>query len=243
MCSSDLFNQNVKGGYDIGTRWKVEMDKVSSQFVIRQLQQVSTQSQTKLQTLPIPYTDSKFFSVFKPIKLKLTPGDLIRITANSTNEQNKKLLNGSSYTIKSINTDPKTNQTRITLDNDWTLPKNFGHLAHGYTSTSYASQGRTVRHLIISQSEISLPASSFQQGYVSASRGKESISWYTDNKEGLKKALGVMKNREFGVDVIAKSELNKSQNKGQKSQGLFVKSRSSIKTPAKIRVKELEIGL
>ena len=86
-------------------------------------------------------------------------------------------------------------------------------------------------------------ASSFQQGYVSASRGKESISWYTDNKAGLKKALGVMKNREFGVDVLTKSELNKSQSKDQKSQGLFVKSQSPTKTPTKIRVKELEIGL
>ena len=44
-------------------------------------------------------------------------------------------------------------------------------------------------------------------------------------------------------EFYSKSKLNKSQSQSQKSQGLFVKSQSSIKTPTKIRVKELEIGL
>jgi conjugative relaxase-like TrwC/TraI family protein len=233
------FNQNVKGGYLIGSQWQVKLDKVSGQSVLTQLDPIKDVLNHKTKSLPIPYTDSQSFSVFEPRELKLTPGDLIRVTANATNDQGKKLLNGSSYTIKSINVDPQTKQTQITLDNDWTLPKDFGHLAHGYTSTSYASQGRTVKHLIISQSEMSLPASSFQQGYVSASRGKESISWYTDDKEGLKKALGVMKQREFGVDVIGKAK----QSEAKKAHGIALKSPSSVNSPAKIRVKELEIGL
>jgi conjugative relaxase-like TrwC/TraI family protein len=201
------FNQNVKGGYGIGSQWEVKMNKVTGQCMISELKNVSE----KVQNLPVPYTDAKSFSVFEPREIKLTQGDLIRITTNTTNEQGKKLLSGSSYAIKSITTDPNTNSNQITLDNDWTLPKNFGHLAHGYTSTSYASQRRTVKHLIISQSEMSLPASSFQQGYVPASRGKASISWYTDNKEALKKALGVMQQREFGVDVAGKGGLTKDQ--------------------------------
>jgi conjugative relaxase-like TrwC/TraI family protein len=225
------FNQNVKGGYPIGSQWQVKLDKASGQSVLAQLNPLKDFLNHKSQSLPIPYTDSQSFSVFNPIELKLTTGDLIKITTNSTNDQGKKLLNGSSYAIKSIATDPQTNKAQITLDNDWTLPKDFGHLSHGYTSTSYASQGRTVKHLIISQSEVSLPASSFQQGYVSASRGKESISWYTDNKEGLKKALGVIKKREFGVDVVGKNQSSVS------------KQNQSVNQPAKIQVKELEIGL
>ena len=32
----------------------------------------------------------------------------------------------------------------VPLDNGWVVDKEFGHLAHGYVSTSHASQGRTV---------------------------------------------------------------------------------------------------
>jgi conjugative relaxase-like TrwC/TraI family protein len=233
------FNQNVKGGYGIGSQWQVKLDKVSGQSVLTQLNPLKDMSE-KLKNLPIPYTDAQAFSVFNPIELKLTPGDLIKITTNSTNNQGKKLLNGSSYTIKSISTDTQTKQTQITLDNDWTLPKDFGHLSHGYTSTSYASQGRTVKHLIISQSSVSMPASSYEQGYVSASRGKESISWYTDDKKELVKALGRSKTREFAGHAVGQGVGSGLKSKGKVQPG---KESKAINLPARIRVKELEIGL
>jgi conjugative relaxase-like TrwC/TraI family protein len=113
----------------------------------------------------------------------------------------KRIYKAATYTIKSIENDPKTNKPVITLDNDWQLDPGYQHLKHGYTSTSYSAQGRTVKHLIIAQSEMSNPAASFQQGYVSISRGKTSISLYTDDKEQLTKSYKHSKERKFAQSV------------------------------------------
>jgi conjugative relaxase-like TrwC/TraI family protein len=166
----------------------------------------------KPRKLTIPTQDSDKFQVFQKQEIKLTQGDLLKMTNNgSVGENNdKRVFKGGIYAIKKIEqidnqqTPDKSNQkptTQITLENGWKLPANYGHINHGYTSTSYSSQGRTVKHLIIAQSQLSNPASSFQQGYVSASRGKVSISLYTDNKEELTKSYKRIRNREFAQNL------------------------------------------
>lgn len=69
------------------------------------------------------------------------------------------------------------------------MSKNFGHLAHGYVSTSHSSQGKTVDRVFIAQSEMSSPAASKQQFYVSLSRGREQAKIYTDDKVALQRAV------------------------------------------------------
>jgi ATP-dependent exoDNAse (exonuclease V) alpha subunit len=81
------------------------------------------------------------------------------------------------------------------------LKPDYKNLRHGYTSTSYSSQGLTVKQLIVAQAEVSLPATSFEQAYVSLSRGKTSVSLYTDNKQSLEKAMSVSKSREIVVGL------------------------------------------
>ncbi len=75
------------------------------------------------------------------------------------------------------------------LENGWTVGKDFGHLAHGYVVTSHASQGKTVDRVFVGQSSQSFPASSREQFYVSASRAREQVIIYTDDKEALLEAV------------------------------------------------------
>jgi ATP-dependent exoDNAse (exonuclease V) alpha subunit len=55
--------------------------------------------------------------------------------------------------------------------------------------TSHASQGKTVDRVLLAESEQSLPAASREQFYVSASRARESVTVYTDDKRELRRAI------------------------------------------------------
>jgi ATP-dependent exoDNAse (exonuclease V) alpha subunit len=188
-----LFNQNVAGGYIRASEYVVDIDRKTYQPYLKDTDP-QTQKPIKKE---IPFQSADKFSILKENQIKLSTGDLIRFTNPTKTDQNKNIHKGSIHSIKDIN----TSNNQITLDNNQTIPTNFSHLKHGYTTTSYSAQGRTVEHLLIAQSSVSLPASSFEQGYVSLSRGKTSISLYTDNKQELVKAISRSKVREFGVDL------------------------------------------
>ena len=56
--------------------------------------------------------------------------------------------------------------------------KEFGHLAHGYVTTSHASQGKTVDRVLIAMGSESRPAINAEQFYVSVSRGRDQATVY-----------------------------------------------------------------
>ena len=90
----------------------------------------------------------------------------------------------------------------IKLNNGWTVSKDFGHLSHGYCLTSHASQGSTVDRVFIAQSSASAPASSKEQFYVSASRGRDSVKIYTDDRETLRESVGASSVRLSAVELM-----------------------------------------
>ena len=125
------------------------------------------------------------YSVFRPTTINLAKGDKIRLTAGGkTQDGQHRLNNGAIFEVASINTDGD-----VKLTNGWIIDHRFGHLAHGFVSTSHSSQGRTVDHVFIAESAESFPAASCQQFYVSASRGRKSAQIYTDCKEDLRAAI------------------------------------------------------
>ena len=67
----------------------------------------------------------------------------------------------------------------------WIIDRAYGHLDFGYARTAYSSQGSSVQRVIIAQSSESFPASNREGFYVAVSRGKESVTLYTDDREGL----------------------------------------------------------
>lgn len=124
------------------------------------------------------------FDVFKKEKLELLPGDRIRITRNTKSVEGERLENGTLHTVESF--DPLG---RVTLGENMTLPDDAVHFTHGYCTTSHASQGKTVDNVLIAQSSGSFVASSLQQFYVSASRGRRRIRIYTNDKDALRDAV------------------------------------------------------
>src|SRR6185437_14395012 len=75
------------------------------------------------------------FSVYTKARIGFSEGDEIRITGNGWDITRKhRLDNGSHYTIKRFTKDG------IELNNGWVIKNDFGHLQHGYVTTSHASQ-------------------------------------------------------------------------------------------------------
>ena len=84
------------------------------------------------------------------------------------------------------------------------LPAEYGHLASGYCLTSHASQGKTVDHVLIAESGASAQsAGSRKQGYVSLSRGRESVRIYTDDRRAVEAAWMNEGERVSALDLLA----------------------------------------
>nr|WP_275542166.1 MobF family relaxase [Fimbriiglobus ruber] len=125
------------------------------------------------------------FSVYHKGEVGIATGDLVRFTSNGKSLDGHKLNNGSVYRIKGF--DKHENPI---LDNGWTVKKEYGHLTHGYVSTSHASQGKTVDRVLIAMGSESKGAINAEQFYVSVSRGRESAKVYSDMaQDELKQAI------------------------------------------------------
>lgn len=134
-------------------------------------------------TLPFSLADR--YQVYTPHTLRVAPGEKILITKNGqTKDRKHRLHNGSIYTVSDI-----TPEGDLVLSNGWVVAQSFGHLTHGYCTTSHKAQGRSVDKVIIAQSTLSVRATTSQQWYVSVSRGKSSVSIYTDDKAELMRSI------------------------------------------------------
>jgi ATP-dependent exoDNAse (exonuclease V) alpha subunit len=124
---------------------------------------------------------ARHFEVYEGSDLSFAQGDTLRITRNGKTADGKhRLNNGATYRLKGFDENGD-----LELDNGWIVSRDYGHVAHGYVTTSHASQGRTVDRVFIAQGTESFVAASQEQFYVSVSRARESVTVYTDDKEGL----------------------------------------------------------
>lgn len=147
--------------------------------------------------------DAQKFQVFEQRQIALGKGDRIRITRNGESADGKRLNNGNVFSVEKFD-----KKGRIVLNTGAVLDKDHGHFAYGYCQTSHSSQSKSVRHVLVAQSESSFVASSREQFYVSCSRGKETIHIYTDNRRGLQEAVGNSSTRMAGVEL---AELNQKE--------------------------------
>ena len=168
------FQQNAKGGI-----------KRSAQFEVSKIDRnhVYIKGENGKERL-LDLTQAKHFSVYEKLKINIASGDKIRITEGSSTKNGKRLNNGAIHTVDTI-----TDKGDIKLKNGYILDANQGNITHGYVTTSYASQGKTVDHVFIAQSSEHHGANSREQFYVSVSRGKKSATIFTDNKEQLHKKI------------------------------------------------------
>ena len=133
--------------------------------------------------LPLRHADR--FQVYAGDRIGFAAGDRIRITRNGRSKDGRHALhNGSVHRVAGL-----TREGDLRLENGWIVDRGFGHWSHGYVTTSHAAQGRDVDAVFIAQSGESFTASSRQQFYVSASRGRRSVTIFTDDKAHLKRAI------------------------------------------------------
>jgi len=125
------------------------------------------------------------FDVFTAHDLSLSVGEKIRITRNGKSKtRSHRLDNGTVHTVAGF-----TPTGDIRLTSGAVVSTSFAHLTYGYCITSHAAQGKTVDRVFIAQSSESFPATGREQFYVSASRARESLTVYTNDKASLRIAI------------------------------------------------------
>lgn len=133
----------------------------------------------------LPLESARHFDVYERRDLPLSVGDRIRIAQNGLTTDGKgRLMNGALHTVARFD-----RRGDVVLENGHTIPKNYGHLAHGYCTTSHASQGKTVDKVFVALGQESFAAASKEQFYVSVSRARESVTLYCENKRELLEAV------------------------------------------------------
>jgi conjugative relaxase-like TrwC/TraI family protein len=160
----------------------------------------------------LPLAQAARFAVFEQREIGIAPGDSIRLTANGFDEKGGRFNNGSTFRVEGFRKDggviiapEKGGVARV-------LPKDFGHVAHGYVATSHASQGKTVDRVLIAQGAESFAASSREQFYVSASRARLAVRVFTDDKAELARAV-----ERFGERIAASDLRTETDDSAQRT--------------------------
>ncbi len=154
----------------------------------------------------VPYAAAERFTVYRVGEIDLSVGDRIRITKNGRSHDDKPLNNGDLYRVADFTPtgdavvaslkDKKCPDTRV-------VPRDYGHLTHGFVTTSHAAQGKTVDRVLIAQSSASSAASSPEQWYVSTSRGRDQVTIFTDDKDELLRAVSAYQDRFTATELAA----------------------------------------
>ncbi|HEV2330110.1 MAG TPA: AAA family ATPase, partial [Verrucomicrobiae bacterium] len=150
----------------------------------------------KGETALLPLGMAAQFHVYESRKIVLAAGDKIRITQNGFTQDKQRLNNGDLKEVAGF-----TKGGDIKLSNGWVIAKDFGNLAHGYCLTSYSSQSKGVDRVFVAESSESFRAADREQFYVSASRFKESLTIYTDDKSELIAAVSKSSLRPSAMDL------------------------------------------
>ena len=169
-----VFHQNAKGGIKKGDRITVT-DPAE----------------------PLPLAEAAKFSIFRPEKINLAVGDIVRYTATVKSVDGKHTLqNGAAHAMAEI-----TDGGNIRLDNGMLMPTSSGFFRHGICETSFGSQGRTVQRAFIGMSAASIPAINQEQMYVSSSRAKQAMTLYTDDKAAILTAMQRSSQKLAALDI------------------------------------------
>jgi conjugative relaxase-like TrwC/TraI family protein len=147
-------------------------------------------------TVSIPFKQLDKLTACQCKELALAAGDKLQLKANGRSVENRKLVNGELVTVKAVEPDG-----RIALADGRVLGKNFRQFVRGYAITSYASQGKSVNHVIFSDSAAKA-ATNQQQWYVTISRGKKGIHIFTTDKEQLRENITRSGDRPSVVDAL-----------------------------------------
>lgn len=189
------FTQNA-AGFKAGERFTVAQVKEGRVFLSERPEKA------------LPLTQAGRFQVYQVESIGIAKGDILRITQNShtmpdaKTGQTSRLHNGAVYSVAGFT---RSGDIRLADGKGkpaGVLTKDCGFIAHGYCSTSHASQGKTVDRVLIAESAASLSVADRKQFYVSVSRGRKSLRIYTDDKAALREAVQDAGVRMAAVELV-----------------------------------------
>lgn len=209
------FTQHTPG-IKRGSKWTVaEVSK----------KEITLQDSQSGKTTRLPQDRTGCFDVLQSSEIPLAKGDKVKITRNSYDQNKKRMDNGQTLQVRSVRKDG-----RIELQNEiskqvYHINRQFGHIDHAHCVTSYASQGKTVDAVFIAQPADTFPATNAKQFYVSASRAREQVSIYTDDKEQLLSHAQRLGDRSAAMEI---------ENMARHQDHIQHKLREGYTAPAKI---------
>jgi len=133
---------------------------------------------------------ARAFEVYERHDIEIAPGDRLLLTANR-HQQNFRATNGELVTVVGFD-----HLSRIHLEDGRILPHNYRQFTHGYAVTAHRSQGKTVDAVVVSADSMSR-----ELFYVAASRGRESVTIVTSDKEQLAQSVGRSGQRQSALEL------------------------------------------
>ena len=179
-----VFNQKT-GSFKKGETGKLRL-ATSTHLLI--------EAQSGIRKVPFRFLDK--ITVCEPVEMPLAKGEQLQLKANAVLPDGKQLTNGELVTVGPVQADG-----RIELKDGRTLPANYREFVRGYAITSYGSQGKTVEHVLFSDSTVKA-ATNNQQWLVTISRGTKAIKIFTSNKEQLRENVSRMGHRELAIEFV-----------------------------------------
>jgi ATP-dependent exoDNAse (exonuclease V) alpha subunit len=135
------------------------------------------------------------------MELAISVGERLLLKSNRKLVTGHRVTNGELVTVKAVMADQS-----IELEDGRILPPSYRDFLHGYAVTSYSSQGKTVDHVLFSDSTIKAATSS-QQWYVTISRGRRGIKIFTSDKLQLRENVTQSGARRLALDLVPLPEL------------------------------------
>ena len=167
---------------------------------------------------PRKASKAKVYRPFEMTELRLN--DVIRWTAN---EKEMDIRNGETASVRGIRPD---GQVELMRSNGSPLSvdlKKFPHWDHAYCSTVYASQGKTCDRVIAHLDTTRKSLLGMEQFYVSISRARHQAKIFTNDINGLPKAIRPSRAQENAVEVRGFANALKKETsaaKNEKSHGI-----------------------
>jgi len=147
----------------------------------------------------IPFKLLHRLNICQPVEMPLTKGDRLQLKANAKSLDEIEFTNGELVTVSSVNS-----KGEIRLEDGRVIPPEYREFVRGYAVTSYGSQGKTVEHVLFSDSLVKAATNS-QQWLVTISRGKRSVKIFTLDKTQLRENVGRLGDRELAIEFAHNS--------------------------------------
>lgn len=136
---------------------------------------------------------AKSFDVYERRSIEVAPNDKLLLMANRR-DPDFRANNGERVTVSRVD-----EQGRIHLQDARTLPENYKQFTHGYAVTAHRSQGKSVDAVVISADRMRK-----ELFYVAASRGRESVTVVTSDKELLRESVARSSARQSSSELARK---------------------------------------